>query len=228
MTSRLGPAVAGMLIALGATAFGSRVAMAQGPAGDHEQHHPGAPSASRAVPEVATPPPMASPAVECCGPRPGPLMPALMDLGRLSESDRAALGEAAESQVVRGLDLMEEGSREFSQARRDADGAALERAAEKMRGGLALWEMGVAARRALTLPPADARAAAATWFKRQMNLEGAPESARPRTPWGFSWAHLGAMAVLAALVLGGIALYLYRVRRALAALDRLTGDGASS
>lgn len=228
MTSRLAQAMAGALIALSAAACGLRAASAQGPAGDHGQHHPGgAPSASPAVPQAATPPAMPSPAAEMGGRRPGPLMPALMDADRLSESEREALREAAERQVEHGLGLLEHASRELSDARRRGDQAALERAAEKLREGLALWETGTAARRALSLPPAQGREAAVRWFKGQMNLEAAPDSAQPRAPWGFSWMHLGAMATLIALVLGGVALYVYKVRRALATLDRLTRDGPS-
>jgi len=154
-------------------------------------------------------------------------MPLLMDADRLSETERAALREAAEQHVTRGLTLIEEGSRELSRARGLGDETGLERAAQRLGEGLALWETGVAARRALSLPPADARYAALRWFKGQMNLGGTPGSPRAGAPWGISWAHLGAMAFLTALVLAGVVLYLYKVRRALATLDRLTADNTS-
>lgn len=202
MTWRGAPAVAVALILLSAAACGPRIVSAQAPPGEHAQHHP-------------------------AGAPPGPLMPLLMDADRLSETERAALREAAEQHVTRGLTLIEEGSRELSRARGLGDETGLERAAQRLGEGLALWETGVAARRALSLPPADARYAALRWFKGQMNLGGTPGSPRAGAPWGISWAHLGAMAFLTALVLAGVVLYLYKVRRALATLDRLTADNTS-
>ena len=54
-----------------------------------------------------------------------------------------------------------------------------------------------------------------------MNLDA--QRAMPTgLPWGLSWMHIVVMAALVVFTAGAISLYLYRVRRALGLLARLT------
>ncbi len=149
-----------------------------------------------------------------------PLMSRLLDAERLSEGERAALGKDAEQRVQQGLELLERGTRELSAARRANDGAAIAQAVSALKEGSELWETGAAVQRALSLPPATASATALRWFRSQMNVE-VPEAVTA-WPWGLSPVHLAIMGILALTAGGGMVLYLYKVRRSLALLVRLT------
>lgn len=63
------------------------------------------------------------------------------------------------------------------------------------------------------------------WFKAQMNVDARPPLPTG-LPWDLSWMHVAVMAALALFAAGSITLYLYRIRRALELLARLTrGEG---
>lgn len=154
-----------------------------------------------------------------------PLVSRLLDAERWSESERNSLKGDAARQMEGGLNLLQEAERELGQARKTGDQSAVERAVAKLREGAVLWETGYAVQRALTLPAPAAREAGVKWFKAQMNLDAQPP-APTGLPWGVSWMHLAVMGALAAVAAGSIALYLFRIRRALSLLGRLTrGDG---
>ena len=209
------------------------------PAEDHEKHHPpGAPAPS----EVPTPagrptrPTATSPAVSTSSPgmemmkemerlmRVPPKKPPvgrLLDVERLSQAERNSLKGDAARQGDEGLRLLREAGRELEAARRKGDQRAIERAVEKLREGATLWETGRAVQQALDHPAPAARAAGLRWFKAQMNLDAQPPVVTG-LPWGMSWMHLVVMAALAVFAVGAISLYLYRVRRALGLLARLT------
>ncbi len=152
------------------------------------------------------------------------LVPRLLDAERLSESERNALRGAAERKALEGLRLLEQAVRDFAQARRRGDEAALERAVEKLQEGATLWETGSAVQRALSTSGGRPRETALAWFKAQMNIEGAPPSAGG-FPWGLTPFHVAMMAMLGLFAAGMFAVYLYKVRRSLALLSRLTARG---
>ena len=209
------------------------------PAEDHEKHHP--PGAA-APSEVSTPagqptrPTATSPAVSTSSrgmemmkemegmmrvPPRKPPVGRLLDVERLSEAERNSLKGDAARQSDEGLKLLREAGRELEAARRKGDQRAIERAVGKLREGATLWEMGRAVQQALDHPPPAARAAGLRWFKAQMNLDAQPPVVTG-LPWGMSWMHLVVMTALAVFAVGAISLYLYRVRRALVLLARLT------
>lgn len=154
------------------------------------------------------------------GPVPRPLMSTLLDAERLGEAERVALGKAADQRVHRGLELLDRATRELATARRARDDAAISRAIKLLEEGAELWETGTAVQRALSSPPATARATGLRWFRSRMNLE-MPDDVSA-WPWGWSPVHLGIMAILAVTAGGGMVLYLYKIRRSLALLARLT------
>lgn len=150
-----------------------------------------------------------------------PLVGRLLDVERLSEAERNALKGDAARQSDEGLKLLREAGRELEAARRKGDQRAIERAVEKLREGATLWETGHAVELALASPATVAREAGLRWFKAQMNLDTRLPVATG-LPWGISWMHIVVMAALAVFAIGAISLYLYRVRRALGLLARLT------
>jgi hypothetical protein len=153
-----------------------------------------------------------------------PLVSQLLDVERLSESERNSLRGDADRQLEEGMRLLQEAIREADQARRKGDSSAVERAMAKLREGATHWDTGYAVQRALTTPPPAARESAVKWFKAQMDVDAQPPTPTG-LPWGVSWMHLAVMSAFALLAAGSIALYTYRVRRALSLLGRLTrGD----
>lgn len=150
-----------------------------------------------------------------------PLMPRLLDVERFSEAEWQALQADAERQVETGLQVLEQGLIDFAAARRTRDDAALARAIGTLQDGARHWETGMAVLRALSTPDTSPRQAALTWFKTQMHLD--PSLPSPSAlPWGLSWTHLGGMVILGLFAIGALVVYVYKVRRALTLLKRLT------
>jgi hypothetical protein len=146
-----------------------------------------------------------------------PLVARLLDVERLSEAERNSLRADAERESAEGLRLLREAGAELEAARHTEDPRAIERAVGKVREGATLWETAYAVQKALTDPSPVAREAGLRWFKAQMNLD-----AQRAMPTGLSWMHIVVMAALVVFTAGAISLYLYRVRRALGLLARLT------
>lgn len=208
---------------------------------DHEKHHP--PAALPAPPQTpASPRPPAGPDPNPVAgsspemsmdrmmkemepmmgaPAKKPLVGRLLDIERLSETERNSLKADAARQSDGGLSLLREAGGELEAARRKGDQRAIERAVEKLREGATLWETGHAVEQALANPAPVAREAGLRWFKTQMNLDAQPP-VPTGLPWGISWMHLAVMVALAVFAAGAITLYLYRVRRALGLLARIT------
>jgi hypothetical protein len=88
-----------------------------------------------------------------------------------------------------------------------------------LREGLARFESGLAARRALAEGKAP-RNVALTWFKRDMNLLPLPGT-EPRTILGVTPFHLFTMVLLVAFALSMVAMYFLKMRRAAALFGRI-------
>ena len=156
------------------------------------------------------------------GPVRKPLMSRLLDVQKLSEADRIALRTDAAQQIHQGLEALERGTRALAAARRASDEVAIARAIDEMKDGAARWEAGTAVQQALSLPRSSAGATATRWFRSELNLE-VPAAVRA-WPWGLSPVHLAVMTILGLTAAGGLLLYLYKIRRSLALLARLTRD----
>jgi hypothetical protein len=150
-----------------------------------------------------------------------PLVGRLLDIERLSEAERNSLSADATRESAEGLRLLREAGAELEAARRKRDHGAIERAVGKLREAATLWETGYAVEKALANPAPVPREVGLRWFKAQMNLEAQPP-VPTGLPWGISWMHLVVMAALTVFTAGAISLYVYRVRRALGFLARLT------
>lgn len=150
------------------------------------------------------------------------LYPSLMDLPELSAEKRDEVQRQAHERMQAGTALMSQGLEKLSNAAAGDDYAAMQEATAQVREGLALFESGLAAHRALAEGKAP-RDIALQWFKREMNLSAAPSGPEaPHGPFGLSWFHFFVMATLIGFAAVMIWMYFHKMRRASELLARLT------
>ena len=220
-----------------ASLFFTTAAAAQ-PAGDeHSAHHPGAqqPGPARAPQGQASPPQgQASPASGCgpassgamgsmCGmhgPATRELYPTLMTVPELTPEVRAAIAQDADQRANRGMRRLNEAIVTLNSVSGNDAGAVTAGALDTLREGIADVETAAAARKALAAG-AQPREIAVSWFRQTMNIAPLHASFEDRQVFGVSWLHLAIMAAGAAVTLGLIALYVQRVRGAVALVGRL-------
>ncbi len=191
---------------------------------EHAEHHPN----QAGAPEPGAPPGEAG-AMEGMGemmknmgaPPPKELYPTLMDLAGLPPEERAELQAVAHDRMKSGATLMAEGFDRLVRAAPTDDFEAMQEAVARLREGVARFDSGLAAHRALS-GNQDGRAIAMNWFKSQMNL---PEPPAPAERWsilGLSVLHLSIMVILVGFAMAMIAMYFFKMRRAATLLRRLT------
>lgn len=202
---------------------------------EHAKHHPQQPGPPAGIPG----PPQGTPGtgmMEGMGemmknmgaPPPKQLYPSLIDLPDLPPEKRQEVQLAAHERMQSGTTLMAEGLDALVKAAPTTDYKAMQDAIAKLREGLARFDSGLAAHRAIA-EGQNPRQIAMQWFKGQMNLPGPPVPATASTgPWGLSWSHLLVMALLIAFALVMIAMYFFKMRRASGLLQRLTAAPASA
>ena len=147
------------------------------------------------------------------------LYPTLMDLPDLPLSKRLEVEQQAGERMHSGVILMNESLDYLLQAASAQDYTAMQAGTAGLREGLARFESGLAARRALAEGKAP-RNVALTWFKRDMNLLPLA-SGEPRAPFGVTLFHLFTMVLLIAFALVMVALYFFKMRRAAALFGRI-------
>jgi ferredoxin-NADP reductase len=153
---------------------------------------------------------------------PKELYPSLMNLPELTPEKRDEVQRQAHERMQAGTALMAQGLERLANAAPGDDYAAMQQATAQVREGLALFESGLAAHRALAEGKAP-RDIALQWFKREMNLS-AP-AAGPEAPaglFGLSWFHLLVMVILIGFAVVMIWMYFHKMRRATELLARLT------
>jgi ferredoxin-NADP reductase len=155
------------------------------------------------------------------GPPPRQLYPSLIELPDLPPEKRDEVQRAAHERMTSGTELMAQGLDQLVKAAPTTDYAAMQGAIAKLREGLARFDSGLAAHRALA-EGKEPRALALQWFKGQLNLPGPPAPAEARRLWGLSWEHLIGMALLIGFAAVVIAMYFFKMRRAARLLQALT------
>ncbi|MBL8879201.1 MAG: 2Fe-2S iron-sulfur cluster binding domain-containing protein [Phycisphaerales bacterium] len=214
-----------MLLACTLTALGSRGLLAQVSPEEHARHHPQ---------QAATTQPGAGQGMmEGMGemmrgmgaPPRKELYPSLMELPELSPEKRDELQRTAHEQMKSGADLMAQGLDRLVQTAPTTDFAMMQTALVQVREGLAQFDSGLAAHRALAEGRSRQRVAL-DWFKSQMNLTAPPSHMERAGPLGLSWSHLFVMTLLIAFALVMIAMYFFKMRRASELLQRLIGPAA--
>ncbi len=154
-------------------------------------------------------------------PKPKELYPRLMDLPDLPLEERAAIEQEAHQRMMAGAKLLSEGLDELTSAAPTDNFNAMQVATAKMREGLAQFESGLAAHRAIAEGKSP-RNVALQWFKREMNLlpPAGMETAGFRL-WGMTLFHTLVMLVLVLFSVSMIGMYFFKMRRASALLEKL-------
>lgn len=144
----------------------------------------------------------------------------LMAMPNLSPEQRQRIEAQARAWISAGTEEIAGAENALRHANAAGDSAAAEQAASRMRDALAQVKSGNTILRSLAegKPP---RQIALDWFKGEMNL--APDTLmQDPGPLGLSWFHLVTMALVTAFAVAMLAIYLSRMRRANALIDRLT------
>lgn len=214
-----------------ALALCSQESRAQVSPEEHAKHHPGAaPAGSQPTGQPPSPSgPGAGGMMEGMGEMmknmggtpPKALYPSLMELPDLPPEKREEVQRAAHERMKSGTDLMAQALDQLVKAAPTNDFAAMQEATAKLREGVARFDSGLAAHRAIA-EGKDPRALAMQWFKFQMNLPGPSTAAEPHGLWGLSWEHLIAMALLIIFAAVMISMYFFKMRRAARLLQQLT------
>ena len=153
------------------------------------------------------------------------LYPELMRLPDLPPEERNTVRRKAHERMTGGVELMDQALARLEEASRTADYAQMQAATDLLREGVAEFESGLAARRALEEGKAP-RKVALQWFRSQMNLE--PQEPQAAGVLGMSWLHVSGMASLLLLSVLGIWTYVSRMRRAEAIVAALADQPSRS
>jgi hypothetical protein len=158
-------------------------------------------------------------------PKPKDFYPTLMDLPDLPLTKRLEVEQQAGERMHSGVALMNDSLDYLLQATEQQNYTAMQAGTANLREGLARFESGLAAQRALAEGKAP-RNVALTWFKREMNLLPLP-GAEPRALHGVTPFHRFTMVLLVAFALAMVAMYFLKMRRAAALFGRIEADKKS-
>ncbi len=147
--------------------------------------------------------------------------PSLMEMPALSAEQRRSLESQARERISADIDGMGAAEVELRRAITAGDVVAADQASGRIRDALNGVQSGVTVLRSLDQgePPQQI---AQNWFKSQMNLSPPSAGVNADGVWGISWFHVATMALLAIFSSGMLAVYVGRMRRANALVDRLT------
>ncbi|HAT2048481.1 TPA: 2Fe-2S iron-sulfur cluster binding domain-containing protein [Legionella pneumophila] len=146
------------------------------------------------------------------------LYPSLMNLPTLSPEKRIAIQQRAHQRITSGIALMKDGLSKLLSASNNNDYAKMQEALEKLREGIAQYESGLAALRALA-EGKNPHYIALQWFKREMNL--LPSAPQANHILGGPFFHLTIIGLFSLFFLVMIWMYFFKMRRSAALLDRL-------
>lgn len=216
--------------------MGASTLRAQVSADEHAKHHPGAAAAADQSGEMSRSAPgakaggmggaggmmegMGEMMKGMGGMPPKALYPSLMDLPDLAPEKRDEVLRTAHERMKSGADLMGDGLDQLVRAAPTNDYAAMQAATALLREGVARFDSGLAANRAIA-EGKDPRALALQWFKGQMNLRTTALGVEPSGPLGLTWSHLFIMVLLVAFAAVMIAMYFFKMRRAAALFGRI-------
>ncbi|MCA1384702.1 FAD-binding oxidoreductase [Bradyrhizobium sp. BRP23] len=153
--------------------------------------------------------------------------PALMDMPALSAEQRSTLESQARARISTEADRLANAEMDLRHAIAGGDIGAADQASRRLRESLNAVQSGVVTLRSLQegKPP---REIAQAWFKSQMNLLPARSTMDAEDgATGISWFQVSTMALLALFSVGMLAVYVARMRRANALVDRLTRVAAA-
>ena len=147
--------------------------------------------------------------------------PSLMEMPALSAEQRRDLESEARARINSGIDSLSAAEADLRHAMAGGDIAAADQASGRIRGSLDQVQSGVTVLRSLSEGKSPQQIAQ-NWFKAQMNLLPPPATFTADGVLGISWFHVITMGLLAIFSSGMLAVYMARMRRANALVDRLT------
>lgn len=150
--------------------------------------------------------------------------PELMSLPELTPEKRDELQRAAHERMQSGAAIMSDSLGKLQNATAASDLKTMQEAVARLHEGMARYDSGIAAHRALIEGKAP-RDVALQWFQREMNL--LPREA-PSHGMRWSWPHRITMALLIGFAAVMIGMYFFKMRRATALLQRLTAPPAGA
>lgn len=203
----------------------------------HSAHHPPAStSGGDAAPQSGgSPKPNSAPSAESSGssgmmgemmgrPR-KELYPSLMDMPALSAEQRRNLESQARGRINAEIDGISAAEMDLRHAVAAGDVVAADKASRRIRDSLNEVQSGVTVLRSLNEGKSPQQIAQ-NWFKGQMNLSPQPVVLNADGVLDISWFHVTTMGLLAIFSAGMLAVYVARMRRANALVDRLTRSPA--
>jgi len=146
--------------------------------------------------------------------------PSLMELPALSAEQRRDLEAQARGLINTEIDGIKAAEMDMRHAVAAGDVVAADRAAGRIRDSLNQVQSGLTVLRSLNEGKSPQQIAQ-KWFKGQMNLSTQPTVSNADEVLGISWFHLTTMGLLAIFSVGMLAVYVARMRRANALVDRL-------
>ena len=159
-------------------------------------------------------------------PPPKELYPSLMVLPELTPEKRLEVEQQSGERMRAGTMLMSQALDALDFAAESDNYAAMHEATRLLREGIAQFDSGIAARRALAEGRAP-REVALTWFKREMSLASPAVLAESHSGRGLSVLHLFTMVLLVAFAFAMLAMYFFKMRRAAALFGRIEPDKTS-
>ena len=196
---------------------------------EHESHHPantpaaaGMGSESKSMSRE-----MEGMMRQMLNPPPKELYPTLMSLPELTAKQRADIEREAHGRMTTGTRQMSQGLSRMPQLVERKDYKALQSATEQVRQGLAQFESGLAAHRALAEGKAP-KAIALEWFRLEMSLPApiSPQSSADGTSALPGWFHPTVMALLIGFAALMVGMYFFKMHRAAMLLGSLNAPGA--
>lgn len=156
-------------------------------------------------------------------PPPKDLYPSLMNLPELTPEKRDEIEKQADERMRSGAALWSAGLEQLTEASENEDYAAMQETLIQIREGVARFESGLAAQRALAEGKAP-RHVALQWFKDEMNLLPLGEEKTGFRLWGMTLFHTAIMAGLMVFAAAMIWMYFFKMQRASLLLQNLTGS----
>lgn len=216
----------GIIAVLGALWLCSSPDQAQISPEQHAQHHPagaGGSGMATNVPGMGGMMEMMEGMMKGMGTPPSKaLYPSLMGLPDLPPEKRAEVQQQARERMVAGVSLMRQSFDSLSRGMAAENYPLVQEATVQIQEGLAQFDSGVAAQRALAEGKAP-RNVALQWFKREMNLLPPTGIDGHHGVFGLSWFHFFVMTVLVGFAVVVIWMYFHKMRRATLLLQNLTG-----
>lgn len=154
-------------------------------------------------------------------PKPRDLYPTLMRLDPMDTEQTAMVSQQASERMVQGTQMMLDGFNALQQASQSTAYDKMQAAIMVIDEGLARYDSGLAAHRAVAEGQAPQRVAL-KWFKGQMNLLPSPVAEKRTILWGMSGLHTGVMVVLILFSITLFSMYFYKMRRAASLMRELS------